>query len=138
MPMGAGEPISLPGRYQFSMLHGRLTERRSPSSEFRQVMNGKANDLRRRSREEVMVMRWQRVPLLVLLVAVLPVAAAASTSELGIATTAPACPRAEYPAAGAMSIIDGAVEWFACSPDEAYRTVIGVSDDVVLIEESGP
>ena len=54
------------------------------------------------------------------------------------ATPAPACPSAEYPAVGALSITDGAVAWFACSPDEAYRTVIGASDDVVLIEESGP
>ena len=54
------------------------------------------------------------------------------------ATPAPACPRAEYPAAGALGIADGAVAWLACSPDEAYRTVIGASDDVVLIEESGP
>ena len=46
------------------------------------------------------------------------------------------CPSAEYPAAGALSITDGAVEWLGCSPDEAYRTVIGASDDVVLIQES--
>jgi outer membrane protein assembly factor BamB len=52
--------------------------------------------------------------------------------------TTPACPSAEYhPAAGALSITDGAVEWLVCSPDEAYRTVIGASDDVVLIQESG-
>lgn len=65
-------------------------------------------------------------------------ATAASTAAPGGAKTAPACPSDEYPAAGALSITDGAVEWLVCSPVEAYRTVIGASDDVVLIEESGP
>ena len=53
-------------------------------------------------------------------------------------TTASTCPSAEYPAVGAVNITDGAVRWLACSPDEAYRTIIGASDDVVLVEESGP
>lgn len=61
-----------------------------------------------------------------------------AATEPGSGTTAPASPSAEYPAAGALSITDGAVEWFVSSPVEAYRTVIGASDDVVLIEESGP
>jgi outer membrane protein assembly factor BamB len=65
-------------------------------------------------------------------------ATAEATAGPGGATTAPACPNAEYPAAGALGIADGAVEWFACSPDEAYRTVIGASDEVVLVEERGP
>src|SRR5687768_2327981 len=65
-------------------------------------------------------------------------AAAAATPGPGGATPAPACPSAEYPAAGALSIADGAVAWFVCSPDEVYRTVVGASDDVVLVEESGP
>jgi outer membrane protein assembly factor BamB len=65
-------------------------------------------------------------------------ATAESTSEPGGATPALACPSGEYPTAGALSISDGAVEWSVCSPDEAYRTVLGASDDVVLIEESGP
>ena len=52
-------------------------------------------------------------------------------------SSAPACPSAEYPAAGALNITDGTVEWLVCSPDEASRTVIGASDDVVLIEENG-
>ncbi len=50
----------------------------------------------------------------------------------------PACPNAEYPAVGALRITDGAVAWFVCSPDEAFRTVIGASDDIVLIEELVP
>src|SRR3712207_2307873 len=45
---------------------------------------------------------------------------------------------AGYPAAGALRIADGAVAWSVRSPDEAYRTVIGASEDVVLIEESVP
>jgi outer membrane protein assembly factor BamB len=48
-----------------------------------------------------------------------------------------ACRSGEYPAVGALSIKDGAVEWLVCSPDEAFRTVIGASDDVVLIYEEG-
>jgi outer membrane protein assembly factor BamB len=52
------------------------------------------------------------------------------------ATPAPACPDAEYPAVGALRLTDGAVEWFVCSPVEAFRTVIGANDDIVLIEES--
>ena len=51
------------------------------------------------------------------------------------ATPAPACPSTEPPAIGALGITDGAVVWSACSPDEAYRYVIGASDDIVLIEE---
>jgi outer membrane protein assembly factor BamB len=54
------------------------------------------------------------------------------------ATPIPACSVAQYPAVGGLGIADGAVAWFACSPDEAYRTVIGASDDVVLVEEVGP
>src|SRR5687768_17407970 len=50
----------------------------------------------------------------------------------------PACQSGEYPAAGALSIKDGAVEWLVCSPDEAYRQIIGASDDIVLVEESRP
>jgi len=53
-------------------------------------------------------------------------------------TTAETCPSDEYPAGGALSITDGTVEWLLCSPDEAFRTVIGASDAVVLIEEVGP
>lgn len=44
---------------------------------------------------------------------------------------------AESPAAGALRLADGAVEWSVRSPGEAYRTVIAASDDVVLLEESG-
>ncbi len=56
----------------------------------------------------------------------------------GGATTAPACPDAEYPAAGALSLTDGVVAWVACSPDQAFRTVIGANADILLIEEGGP
>ena len=63
---------------------------------------------------------------------------AASTPDPGGATPAPACPSSEYPAAGALRIADGAVAWLACSPEEAYRTVVGASDDIVLVEERGP
>jgi outer membrane protein assembly factor BamB len=43
---------------------------------------------------------------------------------------------AEYPAVGALRLADGAVEWSVRSPDEAYRTVIGANDAVVLIDET--
>ena len=43
---------------------------------------------------------------------------------------------AGYPAVGALRLSDGDVAWSVRSPVEAYRTVIGASDDVVLIEES--
>jgi outer membrane protein assembly factor BamB len=62
---------------------------------------------------------------------------AAVSSPAPSGTPAPACPTREYPAVGALGITDGAVEWFACAPDEVYRTVIGSSDDIVLIEERG-
>ena len=42
----------------------------------------------------------------------------------------------EYPAGGALHLTDGDVAWSVRSPDEAYRSVIGASEDVVLIEES--
>jgi outer membrane protein assembly factor BamB len=61
-----------------------------------------------------------------------------STTEPGGATSAPACPTNEFPAVGASSIADGVVVWLVCSPVEASRTVIGTTDDIVLIEESGP
>lgn len=54
------------------------------------------------------------------------------------ATPTPACPNGEYPAVGALRAADGAVGWSVCSPAEAYRSVIGASDDIVLIEEHGP
>lgn len=54
------------------------------------------------------------------------------------ATPAPACLNAAFPAVGALRLTDGAVAWLACSPAEAYRTVIGASADVVLVAESGP
>jgi outer membrane protein assembly factor BamB len=41
-------------------------------------------------------------------------------------------------AAGALRLTDGDVEWSVRSPDGAFRTVIGASDDIVLIEESIP
>lgn len=63
---------------------------------------------------------------------------AVTTADPGGATTAPACPADEFPAVGASSITDGAVVWLVCSPVEASRTVIGATDDIVLIEESGP
>ena len=72
------------------------------------------------------------------------VAALASGYGPGLATqpesagTPAACPNAQFTTLGALNIADGAVEWMTCSPDEAYRRVIGASDDVVLIEESGP
>ncbi len=68
---------------------------------------------------------------------VLP-ATAASTAEPDDATTVPACPNDEFPAVGGLGITDGAVEWLVCSPEEAFRTVIGANADIVLIEESGP
>src|SRR5687768_14682226 len=42
----------------------------------------------------------------------------------------------EYPAVGALNLTDGDDAWALRSKDEAYRTVIGASADVVLIEES--
>lgn len=61
-----------------------------------------------------------------------------ATADPGGVTTAPACPTDEFPAVGASSITAGAVVWLVCSPVEAGRTVIGATDDIVLIEESGP
>jgi outer membrane protein assembly factor BamB len=54
------------------------------------------------------------------------------------ATPTLACPSGEFPSAGALDITDGTVLWGTCSPDKAYRTVIGASDQVVLIQENGP
>jgi len=62
----------------------------------------------------------------------------ASTPEPSGTPLAPACPGAEYPAVGALGITDGAVEWFACSPDETFRTVMGASETIVLVDERGP
>jgi outer membrane protein assembly factor BamB len=42
---------------------------------------------------------------------------------------------AEHPAASALRITDGAAAWSVSSQNEAHRTVIGASDEVVLIEE---
>jgi outer membrane protein assembly factor BamB len=63
---------------------------------------------------------------------------AASTPAPGGTPAAPACPSAEYPAVGALRLTDGAVTWLVCSPVEANRTVVGASDQIVLINESGP
>jgi len=63
---------------------------------------------------------------------------AASTPALSGTPVAGECPGAELPAVGALSITDGAVAWFACSPDETYRTVIGASETILLIDERGP
>jgi outer membrane protein assembly factor BamB len=63
---------------------------------------------------------------------------AKSTPAPGGTPTAPACPSAESPAAGALSIADGAVVWLACAPDGAHRTVIGASDIAVFVDERGP
>jgi outer membrane protein assembly factor BamB len=65
-------------------------------------------------------------------------ATAESTTAPGSTPTSPASPSAEHPAVGALSITDGAVKWSVSSPVEAYRTVIGANDDIVLIEENGP
>ena len=46
------------------------------------------------------------------------------------------CGDDEYPAVGALDLTDGDIAWSLRSWDEAYRTVIGASEDVVLIEES--
>ena len=59
-------------------------------------------------------------------------AATSSTDAL-----AERCPSGEYPAFGAFDIASGALEWSTCSPEETYRAVVGASDDVVLVEESG-
>lgn len=63
-------------------------------------------------------------------------AAQSADVPTGAITTAE-CPDDQFPSTGALSMTDGAVMWLVCSPDEAYRTVIGASDDLVLIEESG-
>jgi outer membrane protein assembly factor BamB len=42
---------------------------------------------------------------------------------------------AAYPAVGALRLTDGTVAWSVRSPEQANRTVIGASEDVVLIEE---
>lgn len=75
----------------------------------------------------------RRCTLLALLLFVAPMLAVAQE-----ATPAPSCPAAEFPSAGALRLADGAVAWGACSPDEAYRTIIGASDRVVVVQESGP
>ena len=54
------------------------------------------------------------------------------------ATPTPTCPSGEFPSAGALRITDGTVLWSACSPNEAYRSVDGASNDIVLIQEGGP
>lgn len=76
---------------------------------------------------------WFRAVVLTLTFIAAPMTAIAQVS-----TPTPACPDGEYVIAGAMRIIDGAVAWSACSPVEAFRTVYGVSDDVLLLDERGP
>jgi outer membrane protein assembly factor BamB len=61
----------------------------------------------------------------------------ASTAVAG-AVTAPPCPGGEFPALGAVDLEAGVVAWSSCSPVEAYRTIVGASDAVVLVEMSGP
>ena len=63
---------------------------------------------------------------------------AASTPAPGGTPTAAACPSTEYPAAGALGMTDGTIAWLACSPVEAHKIVIGASNGIVLITESGP
>ena len=55
---------------------------------------------------------------------------------LVIGSALAACGDDEYPAVGALDLTDGDDVWSLRSADEAYRTVIGASEDVVLIEES--
>jgi outer membrane protein assembly factor BamB len=46
------------------------------------------------------------------------------------------CPSGELPAAGALDLDDGEVRWMACSPDQVFRSVLGATDDVVVMTES--
>ena len=50
----------------------------------------------------------------------------------GAASEAEPCPSGEYPAYGAFDLASGALQWSTCSPDEAYRMILGASPDVVL------
>jgi outer membrane protein assembly factor BamB len=76
-----------------------------------------------------------RPMLLALALFVTPSLAPAIAQEV---TPVPACPGGAVPAVGAMRITDGTAAWSVCSPVEAYRSVIGASDDVVLVDERGP
>jgi outer membrane protein assembly factor BamB len=55
-----------------------------------------------------------------------------SLTTPGAASEAEPCPAGEYPAYGAFDLASGALHWSTCSPDEAYRMIIGASPDVVL------
>lgn len=47
-----------------------------------------------------------------------------------------ACPDGVLPAVGAVELDTGDVRWVVCSPTETYRSMIGATDDVVLVRES--
>lgn len=66
-------------------------------------------------------------------------APASSSSTTSASTTAPgavsACPEGELAAAGAVDLASGEVRWTVCSAAEVYRTLAGVSDDLVVLSE---
>lgn len=47
------------------------------------------------------------------------------------------CADGELPAAGALDLATGEVRWVACSSAERWRSILGVSDEVVLVSEAG-
>jgi outer membrane protein assembly factor BamB len=63
-----------------------------------------------------------------------PVGTAPSTSTSG-ASTVDACPGGGMPAVGALDLASGDVRWSMCSEVEAYRTLLGATDDAVYVQE---
>jgi len=60
--------------------------------------------------------------------------------EPGRSTTSDSsCPVGEFPAVGALDLATGVIGWSTCSPEEAYRTILGATAEVVLVgQSSGP
>ncbi len=72
-----------------------------------------------------------------------PSSSVGSTETATVASNAPAtdgadvCPADQYPTYGSFDLVSGDLHWSTCSPEEAYRFMIGASDDVILAIESG-
>ena len=47
------------------------------------------------------------------------------------------CADGEYPAVGAVDLASGEVLWVACSSAEVWRSLVGATDEVVVVSEAG-
>ncbi len=68
-----------------------------------------------------------------------PTSAPPSVPTTDAPTTAPGpvstCAEGELPAAGAVDLVTGEVQWAVCSTAELFRDVVGSSDEVVVLSE---